>query len=89
MKNLSVEIPENIYLSIRLPEKEMRERLKLELAVRLYQKGILGFGKARELSGLNKWQFLEVISNEGIPLNYDIEELERDLETLGSFYANL
>ena len=84
MKNLSLEIPENIYLSIRLPEKEIKERLQVELAVRLYQKGILGFGKARELSNLNKWQFQEVLSNEGIPLNYDVEELERDLETLES-----
>jgi len=33
---------------------------------------------------LNKWQFQEVIAKEGIPLNYDIEELERDLETIRS-----
>lgn len=84
MKKLSVEIPENIYLSIKLPEQEIKERLKVELAIRLYQKGILGFGKARELSGLNKWQFLEVLAKEEISLNYDIEELERDLETLES-----
>lgn len=84
MKTLSVEIPESISLSIKIPESELKGRLKVELAIRLYQKGILGFGKTRELSGLNKWQFQEILAKENIPLNYDIEELERDLETLRS-----
>ncbi len=82
MKTISVEIPESISLSIKIPESELRGRLKVELAIRLYQKRILGFGKARELAGLNKWQFQEILAKENIPLNYDIEELERDMETL-------
>lgn len=84
MEALSVEIPESITLSIKIPESELKTRLKIELAIRLYQKGILGFGKARELAGLNKWQFQEILAKEKVPLNYDLEELERDLETLRS-----
>jgi predicted HTH domain antitoxin len=84
VKTISVEIPESISLSIKIPESELRGRLKVELAIRLYQKRILGFGKARELAGLNKWQFQEILAKENIPLNYDIEELERDMETLRS-----
>lgn len=84
MKTISVEIPESISLSIKIPESELRGRLKVELAIRLYQKRILSFGKARELAGLNKWQFQEILAKENIPLNYDIEELERDMETLRS-----
>lgn len=82
MKTLFVEIPESISLSIKIPESELKARLKVELAIRLYQKGVLGFGKARELAGLNKWQFQEILAKENISLNYDVEELERDLETL-------
>jgi len=77
-----VEIPESISLAIKIPESELKARLKVELAIRLYQKGVLGFGKARELAGLNKWQFQEILAKENISLNYDVEELERDLETL-------
>jgi predicted HTH domain antitoxin len=84
MKALSVEIPESISLSIKIPAPELKARLKVELAIRLYQKGFLGFGKARQLAGLNKWQFQETLAKENIPLNYDLEELERDLETLRS-----
>lgn len=83
-QTLIVEIPEDISLSIKIPESELKERLMVELAIRLYQKGILGFGKARKLAGLNKWQFQEILTKENIPINYDIEELERDLKTLRS-----
>ena len=88
MKTVSVEIPERIALSLKIPDSELQDRLKTELAVRLYQKGILGIGKARELAGLTKWQFLEKLTKEQIPLNYDVEELERDLETVRRYSEN-
>jgi predicted HTH domain antitoxin len=82
MKTLCLEIPKSIFLSMKIPESEVPGRLKAELAIRLYQKGILGFGKARELAEMNTWQFQEILAKENIPVNYDVEELERDLETL-------
>ena len=85
MKTILVEIPEQIALSLKIPKTELHERLRTELAIRLYQKGILGFGKARELSKVNKWQFQEMLATEGIFLNYDAEELEKDLETMSKF----
>ncbi|MCK4765045.1 MAG: UPF0175 family protein [Candidatus Aminicenantes bacterium] len=52
------------------------------LALKLYEKGILGMGKARELIGVGKLDFLYILKEEGIPLNYDREELEDDLQTI-------
>nr|WP_199325279.1 UPF0175 family protein [Phormidium sp. FACHB-1136] len=37
-----------------------------EHSSRLYQKGLLSFGKARELASLSKWDFHELLSQEGI-----------------------
>lgn len=82
MKTVCLEIPEQIAASLKIPNAELQERLRVELAIRLYQKGILGFGKARELSGMNKWLFQEFLSKENVPMNYDIDELEKDLETI-------
>lgn len=82
MKTVCLEIPEQIVASLKIPSAELHERLRTELSIRLYQKGILGFGKARELSGLNKWLFQEILSKENVPLNYDADELEIDLETI-------
>lgn len=83
MKPIQIEIPEKIVFSLKIPESELQQRLQAELAIRLYQKGILGFGKARELANLNKWQFQEMLAKENISLNYDTDELEEDLETIG------
>ena len=66
MKNVCLEIPEQIAASLKIPYAELQERLRMELAIRLYQKGILGFGKARELSGLNKLRFQEILAKEDV-----------------------
>jgi len=47
--------------------------------LRLYKKGIASLGQARRIAGLSKWDFLELLAKEGIPLHYG-EELRNDLE---------
>ena len=42
----------------------------------------MSFGKARELAGMNKWEFHLLLGDEGIVRRYDMEELEEDLKTL-------
>jgi predicted HTH domain antitoxin len=68
--------------ALRLPEDERLSRLQRELSICLYQKGLLSFGKARELAALSKWEFHELLSQESIERSYDEEELEDDLATL-------
>jgi len=83
MKTVCIEISEKIIFSLKIPNSELQERLRTELAIRLYQKGILGFGKARELAGLHKWDFQKMLTKENVAVNYDSDELEKDLETVG------
>ena len=82
MDKIFIEIPENIIRSVKIPPGEINERLKQELAVRLYDQGILTFGKARELAGMLKWDFYKLLGKKEINRKYDIEELNRDLGTL-------
>jgi predicted HTH domain antitoxin len=42
----------------------------------------LSFGKARELAGLSRWAFHDLLGEEGILRRYDVRELEEDLKTL-------
>lgn len=58
------------------------EELRLELALALYQRGKLSFGKARELAGVSAWAFQEVLGLRGIPVHYDLPEYEADLASL-------
>ena len=82
MNKLILEIPDQVTEGLRLPPDERLHRIHTELAIRLYQKRILSFGKARELSQLSKWEFHELLGQENIDRSYDLEDLETDLETL-------
>lgn len=84
MGKLTLEFPPDLVEALRLPPAEQGKRLQQELAVRLYQKGLLSFGKARQLAGLSKWQFSFLLGEEGIARRYDLEELDQDLQTLES-----
>ncbi len=75
-------ISEDLADAIRLPAEEIPGRLKRELAVRLYAKGLLSFGKARELAEMTRWDFHDLLYAEGITRRYDIEQLEEDLTVL-------
>jgi len=82
MPKLDIEIPEELSRSLKIPKKEIPERLKRELSLRLYEKRLLSFGKAREMAGMNKWEFHNLLGKEKIPRNYDVDELQKDLQTL-------
>ena len=77
-----IEIPAELAEALRVPPEEIQSRLRRELAIRLYQKGLLSFGKARELAAMSKRQFHVVLGEEGIARRYDVAELEDDLSTL-------
>lgn len=76
---IQLEIPDHIAQAIRLPLAEQKEQLLLELAVALYSRGILSFGKARELTGLSKYAFGIMLGKRDIPRHYDDEDLEDDV----------
>jgi len=79
---LFIQLPDDLIQAIRLPEKEVQARLKRELAVALYAKDLLSFGKARELAEMTRWDFHDLLGEEGVVRRYDVEELEEDLKTL-------
>ena len=79
---LLLEVPDDLANAIRIPSEERNRRVRCELAVRLYQKGLLSFGKARQLAEMEKWAFHLLLAAEGIERHYDQEELQADLQTI-------
>jgi predicted HTH domain antitoxin len=53
--------------------------LKLELALALYQRGILAMGPAWRLAGISKQEFLEEMGKRKIVRHYTAQELEEDV----------
>ena len=84
MSGLILEISDELAEALRIPAGERLDRVRQELAVRLYQKGLLSFGKARSLAQKSKWEFHWLLGREEVERSYDLEELEADLNTLES-----
>ena len=76
--DLNIKIPQNIYLALKLPEGDKEKLLLIELAISLYGRGILSFGKARELAKMSKWDFHEELGKRKVERHYDIESMEED-----------
>ncbi len=75
---VSIEIPREIIRSARMTTQE----LKQVLAISLFQQGKISFGKAREMASMTVWDFQQLLGSRKIPVHYDIEDYEEDLQTL-------
>ncbi|MFB6178585.1 MAG: UPF0175 family protein [Halorientalis sp.] len=76
----TLEIDDAIYDALQIPEGERSEAMKQELAVSLYARDILSFGKARALAEMSKREFHELLGERNIPRHYTDVELAEDLE---------
>ncbi len=77
--SLSIEIPDDILQSAKLPPDRAKQELTKEMAFSLYQRQIISMGNARKLSGLDKWAFIEGLAERGIKRHYSEQELEEDI----------
>ena len=75
---VSIEIPREVIHSTRMSPEELRR----ELAIYLFQQGLLSFGKAREMAGMTVWAFQQLLGARGIPVHYGVDDYEQDLVTL-------
>jgi predicted HTH domain antitoxin len=77
--NLLLEIPDHVAEAIRVPPMDRERQVLLELALALYARGLLSFGKARELARSSKLEFGMLLGERGIHRHYDSENLEEDI----------
>ncbi|WP_340101696.1 UPF0175 family protein [Salinibaculum salinum] len=76
----TIEIDDDVYEALQLPEGERSPAMKRELAVSLYARDVLSFGKARALAEMSKGEFQKLLGEREIPRHYGEQELEEDLD---------
>ena len=81
--SMTLEVPDKIQRAMRVPEPERQTRLLIELACALYQREILRFGKAAELSRLSQFRFGQALVERGIARIYSDEDIAEDLAYAG------
>ena len=79
-----LEIPDSILEGLRIPEREIAERLRTELAIALYAQGALSLGTAAALAHMSRMPFGELLGQRGIARHYGTAELAQDISYGGS-----
>ena len=71
-------IPDDIFQASGLS----REEIARELALLLYQQNRLTLGYAARIADMYQGDFLELLTDRGINIHYDIEDFQQDIDTL-------
>jgi predicted HTH domain antitoxin len=79
MKDLLLEIPAEIVAATRLPQAEIEDEFRKELALALYQRGLLSSGKASSFAKMTRWEFETLLGQRQITRHYSESDLEDDI----------
>jgi predicted HTH domain antitoxin len=81
MVELTVSVPEEALLALRMAPEGLGNELKLAAAIKLFELGKLSSGAAAALAGIPKPLFLSKLADYGVvTFRLSEEELERDLQ---------
>ncbi|MEE8391257.1 MAG: UPF0175 family protein [Anaerolineae bacterium] len=77
---MSLEIPADVLSAVKLPQNEVQHEFRKELAIALYQRGVLSLGKARVLAQMTRWEFEELLGRRKVLRHYTDLDLEEDIQ---------
>ena len=79
-------------MQVELPDAALKgtgmtpELAKLEVAVALYRDRKVSMGRVACLVGMPRPQFQYELGKRGVTVDYDVEDFEQDLRTLGKLF---
>jgi predicted HTH domain antitoxin len=76
---LTLEVSADVLAAVKLPQAETEKEFRRELAVALYQRGVLSTGKARLLAKMTRWEFEELLGQRDVVRHYAKDDLEDDI----------
>ena len=80
MQNVSLEIPANTFAALGKTPDEFITEMRIAAAVKWYELGRLSQGKAAEVAGLSRADFIEALSRFKVsPIQITGEEIKREL----------
>jgi predicted HTH domain antitoxin len=81
-QSFSASLPEDFGLAVRLTDSELDHHLRLMAALKMFELGQISSGKAAQLAGISRVDFLQTCGRYRISIfNYPPEELEKELRS--------
>jgi len=72
-------IPDERIGNLKLDERDVMT----DVAIGLYKREQVSLGRAAEIAGLSSPEFLGELGRRRIPINYDVDDLNADVASLG------
>jgi predicted HTH domain antitoxin len=80
---LEIEIPENLVLGFQHDAKNLAAEMRIAAAVKWYEIGCLSQGKAAEVAGLSRAEFISELQRYGVsPCQESAEDVLRSVKDL-------
>lgn len=81
MSQITIDYPEALELAVQTTPEELQAQIRLMAALKMFELGKLSSGKAAELAGLSRVEFLEACGRYRVPVfNYAPEGLAAELK---------
>ena len=81
MQTVSINLPETAFAALRKTPDEFVREMRIAAAVKWYELGELSQGKAAEVAGLSRAEFINALARFKVsPLQYTAEELKEELD---------
>ena len=83
MSTFQLNLPAGFEDAVALTPAELERQVRLMAAIKMFELGKLSSGRAAELAGVSRVQFIELCSQYGVPIaDYSPEELDSEVEFL-------
>ena len=81
MSSISLEIPEEVLISLKETPESLKKELPILAAVKLFELGKLSSGRAAQLAGISRVEFLMILGRYQVsPFTLSAEELKQDIQ---------
>lgn len=81
MSQITIDLPEEVFSSRRLPPEEFVRDMRLAAAIYWYQKCEISQEKAAQIADLNRRDFLSALAREQVNIfAVDFDDLQRELD---------
>ena len=89
-RRFEIEIPDSVLCFLQMDDDKIKIRIYKLLLADLARQGIISFGKAAELAGIDKMVFITEMGHMGVPyFSDDISEVLNDVETISQTMAGV